>query len=192
MYCLTLESDYWILVASIQNLELEKKALELAKDLEERNRIEVEVGTLPPVAVTQAKSEVALRSVNLINAENLLERSEDKLKNALVLPYHINLQPTETPKTLNLEPFNETQVLETAFENRIEIKEAQDEIEKGRALTKFYSNQRLPRLSLEALLQFQGLGGDENSDRQSFGGDPEPIPARFDGQSQAFKTLLGR
>ncbi len=184
-----LESDYWLLVASIQNLELEKKALELAKDLEERNKIEVEVGTLPPVAVTQAKSEVALRSVNLINAENLLERSEDKLKNALVLPYHIDILPTETPK-LNLEQFNETLVLETAFQNRIELKEAQDEIEKGRALTKFYSNQKLPRLSLEALLQFQGLGGDENPDRESFGGVPEPIPGRFDGQSQAFNTLL--
>ena len=184
-----LESDYWLLVASIQNRELEKKALELAKDLEKRNKIEVEVGTLPPVAVTQAKSEVALRSVNLINAENLLERSEDKLKNALVLPYHIDILPTETPK-LNLEQFNETLVLETAFLNRIELKEAQDEIEKGRALTKFYSNQKLPRLSLEALLQFQGLGGDENPDRESFGGVPEPIPGRFDGQSQAFNTLL--
>ena len=168
---------------------MRKKALELAKDLEERNKIEVEVGTLPPVAVTQAKSEVALRSVNLINAENLLERSEDKLKNALVLPYHIDILPTETPK-LNLEQFNETLVLETAFLNRIELKEAQDEIEKGRALTKFYSNQKLPRLSLEALLQFQGLGGDENPDRESFGGVPEPIPGRFDGQSQAFNTLL--
>ena len=185
-----LERDYWILVASIQNLELEKKGLELAKDLEERNRIEVEVGTLPPVAVTQAKSEVAFRSVNLINAENLLERSEDKLKNALVLPYHIDILPTETPKTIDTEIFNETLVLETAFQNRIELKEAHDEIAKGRALTKFYSNQKLPRLSLEALLQFQGLGGDENPDRESFGGVPEPIPGRFEGQSQGFKTLL--
>jgi len=107
-----LESDYWVLVASIQNLELEKKGLELAKDLEERNKIEVEVGTLPPVAVTQAKSEVAFRSVSLINAENLLERSEDRLKNALVLPYHIDILPTETPKTFESEIYNETQVLE--------------------------------------------------------------------------------
>ena len=142
------------------------------------------------MAVTQAKSEVALRSVNLINAENLLERSEDKLKNALVLPYHIDILPTEIPKTIDTELFNETLVLETAFQNRIELKEAHDEIAKGRALTKFYSNQKLPRLSLEALLQFQGLGGDENPDRESFGGVPEPIPGRFDGQSQGFKTLL--
>ncbi len=185
-----LERDYWVLVASIQNLELEKKGLELAKDLEERNKIEVEVGTLPPVAVTQAKSEVAFRSVSLINAENLLERSEDRLKNALVLPYHIDILPTETPKTFESEIYNETQVLETAFQNRIELKEAHDEIAKGRALTKFYSNQKLPRLSLEALLQFQGLGGDQNPDQEFFGGVPEPIPPKLDGQSQAFKTLL--
>jgi len=185
-----LETDYWLLVAAVQNLELEKKALELAEDLERRNTIEVEVGTLPPVAVTQAKSEVALRSVNLINAENLLERSEDQLKNSLVLPYHINIVPTEIPKTVITSKIVESEVLETAFNNRRELVEAKSEIEKSRRLTKFYSNQKLPRLAVEALLQFQGLGGDENPDRESFGGVPEPIPDRFIGQSQGFESLV--
>ncbi|MGI9554230.1 MAG: TolC family protein [Thermodesulfobacteriota bacterium] len=187
-----LERDYWTLVAAIQNLELEKKALELAEDLERRNTIEVEVGTLPPVAVTQAKSEVALRNVNLINAENLLERSEDQLKNALVLPYHIDIVPTDAPKTVITDNIIEIKVLETAFENRTELIEALDEIEKGRKLVKFYSNQKLPRFSVEALLQFQGLGGDENPDRESFGGVPEPIPDQFLGQSKGFRSLVDR
>ena len=186
-----LERDYWLLVASIQNLELEKKALELAEDLERRNTIEVEVGTLPPVAVTQAKSEVALRSVNLINAENILERSEDQLKNALVLPYHIDLIPTEAPKTVVVETIDETEELEIAFNNRFELKEAQKEIEKSRALSKFYANQKLPSLSVEAMLQFQGLGGDGNPNRRSFEGLPEPIPDEFDSESDAFRTLFG-
>lgn len=187
-----LERDYWVLVAAFQNLELEKKALELAEDLERRNKIEVEVGTLPPVAVTQAKSEVAFRTVSLINAENLLERSEDQLKNALVLPYHIDIVPTEVPKTVITDEYVESDVLETAFENRTELLEALDEIEKSRRLAKFYSNQRLPRLAVEAFLQFQGLGGDENPNRESFGGEPEPIPDRFLGQSQGFKSLVDR
>ena len=185
-----LERDYWTLVAALQNLELEKKALELAVDLERRNTIEVEVGTLPPVAVTQAKSEVALRSVNLINAENFLERSEDQLKNALVLPYHINIVPIEEPKTVITDNIVESQALETAFENRTELSEALDQIEKSRRLSKFYSNQRLPRLAVETILQFQGLGGDENPDRESFGGVPEPIPDRFLGQSRGFRSLV--
>jgi outer membrane protein TolC len=37
----------------------------------------------------------------------------------------------------------------------------------------------------------QGLGGDENPDRLSFGGEPEPIPSQFLGSSEAFSQIFG-
>ena len=58
---LNVEIEYWGLIGFMENLELQKKALELAKDLQRRNQIQVEVGVLPPISVTQAKSEVAAR-----------------------------------------------------------------------------------------------------------------------------------
>lgn len=183
------ERDYWIFVAATQNLELEKKALELALDLQNRNEIQVEVGVLPPVAVTQAKSEVATRRVDVINAENLLEQSEDRLKNRLVLPLDSSIIPVDKPKDDEVD-FDEKVVLELAYENRPELKQALTEIEKSRALQRFYSNQRLPRLAVEGNLQFEGLGGDANPNRLSFDAEPEPIPDQFDEQSDAFKTLF--
>ena len=77
---LEVERRYWLLVAARQNLELERNALELALDLQKRNEIQVEVGVLPPVAVTQAKSEVAARELDVIRAENTLQATEDNLK----------------------------------------------------------------------------------------------------------------
>lgn len=188
---LSVERDYWLLVAAIKNLELEKKGLELALDLQNRNEIQVEVGVLAPVAVTQARSEVAAREVDLINADNLLEQSQDRLKNRLVLPLDSNIVPTDDPDK-NFVDLNESGVLETAFENRSELKQAENEIKKSGALASFYSNQRLPRLAVEGLIQFQGLGGDENTNRLIFGGDPEPIQSQFNNQSDSFDNLFGR
>lgn len=186
------EKHYWDLVASAQNVKLEKKALELAEDLERRNTIEVEVGTLPSVAITQAKSEVALRVVRLLNGENLLERAEDRLKDTLGVIYTAKVTPTEEPKPNIEENIDESEVLAAAFRNRPELAEALYDMEKSKRLVKFYSNQRLPNLTVNALLQFQGVGGDEKSDRLSFNMNGEPVQDRFLGESKGFRTLLDR
>jgi len=186
------EKYYWNLVASIQSVKLEKNALELAEDLERRNTVEVEVGTLPSVAITQAKSEVAFRNVRLLNEENLMERAEDELKNALGLIYNIKVVPTEEPEIYIEENIDEKEALATAFKNRPELAEVLLDIEKSKRLVSFYSNQKLPNLTVNALLQFQGVGGDERSDRLFFNTQREPIQDSFLGESKGFKTLVNR
>ena len=185
------ERDYWILVAAQKNLELEIKALELAVDLQNRNEIQVEVGVLAPVAVTQAKSEVASRKVDLINAENLMQQSSDILKNRLSLPLGTVIVPTDKPNEAKVN-LDEVQITDEAMEKRPEINQANNEIEKSKSLVNFYSNQRLPQLKIEGTLLFQGLGGDENTNRLVFSETPEPIPSNFNNQSDSFDNLFGR
>ena len=74
------ETKYWNTVYTKKNLELALSSLKLAEDIVEKNRIEVEVGTLPKVALLQAESEVAFRKVEHIRAENLYQNSIDVLK----------------------------------------------------------------------------------------------------------------
>lgn len=187
---LTVERDYWTLVAARKNLELALTALELAKDLQRRNEIQVEVGVLPPVAVTQAKAEVAQREVDLIRAENDLKAAEDNLKNILTIPLSQNISAIDEPSTVFMS-FEETEVLDEALEKRPEIKQAKLDIENKETLKKFFSNQKLPSLSIQGSVQLQGLGGEENPDRLSFLDQPEPIPDRFIGNGKAFSSLFG-
>ena len=63
------ESAYWSLVYSIENLEVRRQSLALAKDLLEKNQRSVEVGTLAPMEVLSAQAEVATREADLIQAE---------------------------------------------------------------------------------------------------------------------------
>lgn len=185
---LNVESRYWLLVAAIKNLELERTALELAVDLQRRNEIQVEVGVLPPVSVTQAKSEVASREVDVIAAENDLQAASDNLKNVLAMDLSQEILPTEQATT-EVFKFSEQESLEEAYKERPEMDQVMLDIENKETLKKYFSNQRLPRLAVEGTFDFQGLGGDENPDRQGFGGVPEPIPPQFLGSGEAFRQI---
>jgi outer membrane protein len=187
---LDVESRYWLLVAAKQNLELERTALELAQDLQKRNEIQVEVGVLPPVSVTQAKSEVAAREVDVIRAENILQAAEDNLKNVLAMDLSQSINTTDEPTT-EVFIFDEQESLDEAYRERPEIEQAKLNIENRETLKGYYSNQRLPRLAVEGGVQLQGLGGDENPNRLSFGGEPEPIPSQFLGGGEAFSQIFG-
>jgi len=187
---LEVETRYWFLVAARQNLELERTALELAQDLQKRNEIQVEVGVLPPVSVTQAKSEVAAREVDVIRAENTLQATEDDLKNVLAMNLSLKVNATDEPTT-EVFIFDEQESLDEAYRERPEIEQAKLNIDNRKTLKSYYSNQRLPRLAVEGSVQLQGLGGDENPDRLSFGGEPEPIPSQFLGSSEAFSQIFG-
>lgn len=186
---LNVEIEYWGLVGFIENLELQQKALELAKDLQQRNEIQVDVGVLPPITVTQAKSEVAARQVDVITAENNVEAVSDRLKNILVLPLDSKINPVDDPNKEFID-YRDSEIIEESFKNRPEIKQVKLELEKNEKLRKYYSNQRLPRLSVQGTLEYQGLGGDENPNRIDFGGGIlEPISEQFNSPGDAFDQL---
>ncbi len=183
------ESDYWLLVAAHEDLKLAQKALELAEDLEKRNRIKVEVGILPQVAITQAKSEVAARKVDLIDAQNRLKRIEDRLKNRIRLDFNRKIKPVDKPT--EEEPVVDSKgAIEEAYDNRAELKILRAQIEKNERLKKFYANQNLPRLAIEGTFSLSGLGGGDNPDRLIFPDVPVSIPDKFDEESDAFRNLV--
>lgn len=187
---LEVERRYWLVVAARKNLDLERTALELAVDLKERNSIQVDVGVLPPVAVTQAESEVAAREVSVIRAENDLQAAQDNLKNTLAIDLGLRITAVDEPTT-EVRRFSEEESLDVAYEERPEMEQSELEIENRETLRKYYSNQRLPRLAVEGSVQLQGLGGDENPNRLSFDEEPEPIPPQFDSPSDAFNQIWG-
>lgn len=184
------ESAYWELVAAYKFLDLAKTALDLALDLQRRNEIQVKVGVLPPVTVTQAKSEVAARQVDLIQAENLLKQREDSLKNLLSIPLDTTLVPVDEPTTV-LKPVDEKEAEETALKKRPELAQAELNIKNKDTLKRFWWNQRLPRLAVQGSVTLKGLGGEANPNRVSFGPDPspQPISGRFDSAGDAFSQI---
>ncbi len=188
-----LERIYWGVVAASRDRDLEKKAYDLALDLERRTRIQVEVGVLPRVALTQARSESAARKVRMINSENDYEASMDTLKNMLAMPLEETVQlleATDSSPAASAQP-SEAEAVVEAFEKRPEMRRAEREMEKTQALKTFYSRQRLPRLTVEGRLEYAGLGGSENPDRLVFGGSGG-VPRHFTDSSYAYDSIADR
>ena len=188
-----LERGYWGVVAAAHDRDLERKAYDLALDLERRTGIQVEVGVLPRVALTQARSESAARKVRMINSENAYEASMDALKNLIAIPLEESVELLEVADSMPTayEPPSEAVAVVQAFENRPEMRRAEREMEKAQALKTFYSRQRLPRLTVEGRLEYLGLGGSENPDRLVFG-EFGGVPRRFADSSHTYDSIVGR
>ena len=188
-----LEKSYWGVVAAARDRDLEKKAYDLALDLERRTGIQVEVGVLPRVTLTQARSESAARKVRMINAENAYEASMDALKNLLVIPLEESVELLEITDSMPTAyaPVSELEAVLQAFEKRPEMRRTEQEMEKAQALKTFYSRQRLPRLTVEGRLEYLGLGGSENPDRLGFWG-LDSVSPRFADSSHAYDSIVDR
>ncbi|MEC9381534.1 MAG: TolC family protein [Thermodesulfobacteriota bacterium] len=179
---LDVEKKYWNAVYSKKNYELSKLSLDLAIDLFKKNEVEVELGTLPKIALLQTKSEVALRETDLIKSENKYKEALDLLKISMSLPIteKIEVDSDVTMKaSANLDPDK----LDTiAIKNRPELKQGAILLENSNELADYYFNQLLPDFNVEATLGYTGLSGEKNSDYSSaILGQPK-IASRYDGK----------
>ncbi len=157
------ESAYWNLVYSIENLDVRRQSLQLAKDLLEKNQRSVEVGTLAPMEVLSARAEVATREADLIQAETQIKSNEDQLRLLLnisgdedkrittVVPKD---KPTYIQKTVDLD-----EALATAIQNRNDLEISRIGLETEKLNLSYAKNQNLPDLNLTASLYAPGIDG---------------------------------
>jgi outer membrane protein TolC len=157
------ESAYWNLVYSIENLEVRRQSLLLAKDLLEKNQRSVEVGTLAPMEILSARAEVATREADLIQAETQIQSNEDALRLLLniseaesqnitaIVPKD---KPTYVTREVNLE-----EALAAAIQNRPDLEISRIGLQTDKLNIIYAKNQVLPDLSLSASYSSPGIDG---------------------------------
>jgi len=158
------QEAYWNLVYAIENLNVKKQSLQLARDLLAKNKKEVEVGTLAPLEVLNAEAAVAQREADILQAEALIRRGEDVLK-SLVNPSAegdmraLRLVPTDKP---DFEPtaISLDEALAQARENRPDLAANRTTILNSRIDFSVARNQLLPKLDLKLSYWSPGISGD--------------------------------
>ena len=186
----TTKALYYNLLYAIDNLGAARKSLELATKLMNENEIRVKVGTMAPLDIVQARSEVASREEGVIVAESGLFDAEDRLKQALFVAldqdaWNLRVIPTDKP-TADPVPVDVESAIRTAFEKRADIVAARKGLERAQMGVDFNRNQALPQLDLVAGYGGSGVGGTQL--RDSDGNPlPSPIPGGYgDATSQVF------
>src|SRR5690349_4302032 len=75
---------YWELVYARENVQVQQQAVSVAEKLYNDNKKQLEIGTMAPLDVTRAESELATDRQNLIVAQTVKMTDEQTLKNAIV------------------------------------------------------------------------------------------------------------
>ncbi len=180
---------YYNLIYAIDNLGAARKSLDLAKKLLSENEIRVKVGTMAPLDIVQARSEVATREEGVIVAESSVYDAEDSLKQNLFAEskdtWSLRVLPTDRP-TADFMPVDVEAAIRTAFEKRTDIVAARKGLERADIGVEQTKNSTLPQLDLVASYGGSGVGGTQLRDSN---GDllVPPIPGGYgDATGQVF------
>jgi outer membrane protein TolC len=154
---------YWTLKATLANVAVQQRSLELAQELARENRVRVDAGQIPPLDLVQAEVEVAQRRENLIRANTAAQDAEDALRRLIVDPddasfWRVRLDPVDEPAGIGALPDVDAAVAR-ALDGRYDLARAGHELENTRTTVEFLRNQRLPDVRLETSYRGSGLGG---------------------------------
>ena len=163
-------TSYWELVFSRENVKVQQQAVTVAEKLYNDNKKQLEIGTMAPLDVTRAESELATDRQNLIVAQTVKLQNEQILKNAIsknpLAPSFVNVElvPTDLPgrpETIEAPTFEDA--VKEAFGKRPELQEEALNLLNGEIDVKATRNALLPTATLQAQYGTVGLSGNSLS-----------------------------
>lgn len=187
-----IQNMYWDLVNAYENVKVQQDALALAEKTLSDNKKQVEIGTLAPIEIVRAQSQVATNQQSLIVAQTNLELQQLLMKNALsrtlVDPKIIDaaVVPTDTMRIPPQEAAAAVpgqELVNDALQHRPELAESRIDLSSRETSLKAVKNALLPSVDLFAYYGGSGLGGDFNPNapvctapNEQFCTPPDQIP----------------
>jgi outer membrane protein TolC len=157
------QQRYLELVFRLQDLDAKRESLKLAEDFLAENKVRVELGTLAPIELVQAETQVKTRQGDVIVAVAAVREAEDLLKEVLNIPevlgtWFIRIRPVDSPPFVPVSPIALEEQIDLALKNRPDFVQSQLDIASREISREVARNQRLPRLDFEAQGSVLALG----------------------------------
>lgn len=157
---------YWELVYARENVRVQKQAVAVSEKLYNDNKKQLEIGTMAPLDVTRAESELATDRQNLIVAQTVQLQQEQILKNDItkdpLAPNLVNVEiiPTELPaRPGDVEGASFEDSIKEAFSKRPDVLEQIYNLKNADIDVKSTANALLPTLTLTGQYSSVGLAG---------------------------------
>jgi outer membrane protein len=177
-------NDYWELVYDRENVKVEEAAVGVSTKLYEDNKKQLQIGTMAPLDVLTAESQVATDQQNLIVAQTTRLQQQTVLLNDitknLMAPEldGIEIVPTTTISTPEVvENLPLADAVKEAWQKRPEIYQADLNLKNAGIEAKATKNALLPTLDLYAQYSAQGLSGNSLVSSSTTPTSIEPIPS---------------
>lgn len=157
------QQAYWDLVFALRNLQVQIDAVAQARRQVESNRRQVQQGTLAPIDIVAAETQVSTFEQDVYSAQEAVTRAENNLK-SLMLPdrsaplWSQAITPT-SPVTLEPPRMPLDQAVTAALGNRLELEQVATSADINRIDTRFFRDQTKPQVDLVASYSAVGLAG---------------------------------
>ena len=165
-----IEDIYWDLVNAYENVRVQERSVALAQQLLSDNQRQVQIGTLAPISVVQAQSQLATSNQSLIVGRTTLQLqqylmlsaitrdvSNPRLRNVTVVPTDQMDLATYLDQNLDAD-----QLTEVALKQNPTLKESMVDLESRDISRKAARNALLPTLDLFAFYGASSLAGSQN------------------------------
>jgi outer membrane protein TolC len=190
------ERSYWDLVFAGEDIKIKQRSMDLAQKTLSDNQIQVRIGTLAPIDLVQAESDLANRRVQYVTSTYTEVQTQDQVKKlitsqsdpGLVLAKLIPSQGVRTPEASDVMPVEAA--IKVAFENRPEMKQLQLDLQSKKIDVEYTKNQLLPSVDLIGSYTQNGVGGKQTI-RNGFGPTAPIITQIPGGISDSFGQLFG-
>ncbi|MGH9579998.1 MAG: TolC family protein, partial [Terriglobales bacterium] len=176
-----IQNIYWDLVNAYEDVKVKERSLALAEKTLSDNRKQVEIGTLAPIEIVRAESEVATRNQELIVSQTNLQLQQLLTKNAITRDLTdatlaaAPVIPTDTMEVPDQEPVVPTEdLISEAFQHRPEIAQARIDLTNREISNRAARNALLPSVDLVAWYGASALAGLQNPNNTTI--PPDSIP----------------
>jgi outer membrane protein TolC len=196
------QNIYWDLVSAYEDVKVKERSLALAEKTLSDNRKQVEIGTLAPIEIVRAESQVAASNQQLIVSRTNLQLQELLMKNAITrnmtdpLLAEARVVPSDTMALPGTEPVTPVQdLINDAFNHRPELAQSRIDLINREITRKATRNALLPSVDLVGWYGNSALAGNTNPLALCSANPSNPFcfntarnPSGF---GDAFSTLFG-
>jgi HAE1 family hydrophobic/amphiphilic exporter-1 len=156
------EQAYWDLVYATRNLEVVTTALAQARAQVASNERQVQSGTLAPIDVVEAQTQVATFEQALATAQQALTESENRLKRLVLARrdaslWNAALAPSDRDRPVPELPL--AQAVQMALANRPELREIDVALARNDIDERFFTDQARPQADVVGSYTLAGLAG---------------------------------
>jgi outer membrane protein TolC len=157
------KNAYWDLSTAIDNLAAQRQSLDLARRLLGDNEKRVAIGTMAPIDIVEAQSEVARNQESVIVAEAAIEQAEDRLRALILEPaspdfWTVSLEPADTAPFADQAPDVDA-ALRRALSSRSDVLQSKNSLAQNDIGINYLRNQLLPEVNANASYGMVGVGG---------------------------------
>ena len=172
------EEAYYDLIFALDNVKVQRNALELADQLVAENKKRVEVGAMAPLDAKQSESQAASSRADLLAAQGAADTQQRVLKNLLSDDYtkwkDVIIRPTQALFAMP-QKFNLQTSWQKGLSQRPDLLQQRVSLEKQGVIVRYQRNQLYPQLDLIGTYGYNASGKNYSDAFDQFSGRDNPF-----------------